>query len=39
VANAVLNYTLVYRPSKKLDLPSDLEHRMLLNNAISAGVG
>ena len=39
MTNALLNYTLVYRPAKKLELPSDLQHRMLFNNAVSAGVG
>jgi len=39
VANAVLNYTLVLRPSKKLDLPSDLLTKMYFNNAVSIGLG
>lgn len=39
IVNALLNYTLVLKPSKKLDLPSDLVARMQLNNAISAGIG
>jgi hypothetical protein len=39
VANAVLNYTLVLKPSKKLDLPSDLVTKMYFNNAVSIGLG
>lgn len=38
-ANAVLNYTLVVKPSRTLDLPSGLVSHMLFNNAVSAGVG
>ena len=38
-ANAYLNYTLVVRKAQKADLPDWLIGRMLLNNAISAGVG
>lgn len=39
VANALLNYSLVLRPSRKLDLPSDLVAKMWFNNAVSAGLG
>lgn len=34
-----LNHNLVVKPSKKLDIPDWLVHKMLFNNAISAGVG
>lgn len=39
VVNALLNYNLVIRPSKKLDIPSDLVRRMMFNNALSIGMG
>jgi hypothetical protein len=39
IVNVLLNYNLVVKPAKRLDLPSDLIARMQLNNAISAGVG
>jgi hypothetical protein len=39
VANIALNYTLVLRPAKKLDIPQSLEAHMFFNNAVSAGVG
>lgn len=39
VADAVINYLLVVRKAQKADLPDWLVTRMLLNNAISAGVG
>jgi len=38
-ADAYLNYTLVVRKAQEADLPDWLIGRMLLNNAISAGVG
>jgi hypothetical protein len=39
VVNATLNYTLVVKPSKKLDIPDWLVQKMYVNNAVSAGVG
>ena len=39
VVNALLNYLLVVRLAKKAELPEWLKHQMLLNNAVSAGVG
>jgi len=39
VADAVINYLLVVRKARKADLPDWLVARMLLNNAVSAGVG
>jgi hypothetical protein len=39
VADALLNYLLVVRKARKADLPDWLVARMLLNNAVSAGVG
>ncbi|KAI1797152.1 hypothetical protein LXA43DRAFT_878432 [Ganoderma leucocontextum] len=38
-ADAVLNYVLVVRKAKQAEIPGWLLSRMLLNNAISAGVG
>jgi hypothetical protein len=35
----VLNYVLVVRPAQRADIPPWLLRRMLLNNAVSAGVG
>ncbi|WVQ70778.1 hypothetical protein IAR50_000300 [Cryptococcus sp. DSM 104548] len=37
--DASLNYFLVVKPAKKLDIPDSLVHKMLFNNAISAGLG
>jgi hypothetical protein len=37
--NASLNHFLVVRPSKKLDIPSDLVAKMVANNAVSLGLG
>lgn len=39
IADATLNYTLVVRPARKLDLTNAVTSQMLFNNAISAGVG
>jgi hypothetical protein len=39
VADASLNYFLVVRPARKTDIPPWLLRRMLMNNAVSAGVG
>ncbi|WWD20790.1 hypothetical protein CI109_105267 [Kwoniella shandongensis] len=39
VADASLNYFLIVRPSKKLDIPESLLAKMLANNAISIGLG
>jgi hypothetical protein len=39
VADVLINYLLVVRKARKADLPDWLVTRMLLNNAISAGVG
>ncbi|WVN89801.1 uncharacterized protein L203_105031 [Cryptococcus depauperatus CBS 7841] len=39
VVDASLNYFLVVKPAKKLDLPNSLVSKMLLNNAISVGFG
>ncbi|KAF9481940.1 hypothetical protein BDN70DRAFT_875732 [Pholiota conissans] len=39
VADAVLNYALVVRVARRADIPNWLLRRMLLNNAVSAGVG
>lgn len=38
-ADASLNYLLIVRPARKTEIPPWLLRRMLLNNAISAGVG
>ncbi|KAI0071989.1 hypothetical protein K474DRAFT_1668362 [Panus rudis PR-1116 ss-1] len=38
-ADAVLNYVLVVRKAKQAEIPGWLLSRMLVNNAISAGVG
>ncbi|ODN83053.1 hypothetical protein L202_01278 [Cryptococcus amylolentus CBS 6039] len=37
--DASLNYFLIVKPAKKLDIPDSLVHKMLFNNAISAGLG
>lgn len=37
--NAGLNYFLVVKPSKKLDIPKDLYAKMIANNAVSLGLG
>ncbi|WWC72662.1 uncharacterized protein I206_106626 [Kwoniella pini CBS 10737] len=37
--DAGLNYFLIVSPSKKLDIPQSLLSKMLVNNAISAGLG
>lgn len=39
VADALLNYTLVVRKAKQAEIPDWLLRRMLVNNAISAGMG
>lgn len=39
VADALLNYLLVVRPARRADIPNWLLRRMLINNAVSAGVG
>jgi len=39
VSDALLNYTLVVKKAKQANIPDWLLRRMLLNNAISAGVG
>jgi hypothetical protein len=39
VVNAILNYLLVIRLAKRAEIPGWLLHQMLLNNAVSAGVG
>lgn len=39
VVNALLAHTLVVKPAKKLDLPSDLVHRMVFNNMLATGMG
>ncbi|KAF8150915.1 hypothetical protein B0H34DRAFT_631699, partial [Crassisporium funariophilum] len=39
VTDASLNYLLIVRKARKADLPQWLVNRMLLNNAISTGVG
>jgi hypothetical protein len=39
VTNAFLNYVLVVRKARKADLPDWLVARMLLNNAVSVGIG
>lgn len=38
-ADVGINYLLVVRPAQKLDIPNWLLRRMLMNNAVSAGVG
>jgi hypothetical protein len=38
-ADAILNYLLVVRKARQADLPDWLVGRMLLNNAISVGIG
>ncbi|ORY31262.1 hypothetical protein BCR39DRAFT_527184 [Naematelia encephala] len=39
VVDATLNYTLIVKPARKLDIPDELLTKMLFNNAISAGLG
>ncbi|KAL7420860.1 hypothetical protein Q5752_004813 [Cryptotrichosporon argae] len=39
VVDATLNYTLVVAPARKLDIPQSLLSKMLVNNAVSAGLG
>lgn len=39
VVDASLNYALVVKPARELGIPSDLVTKMLVNNAISAGLG
>ncbi|TRM61918.1 hypothetical protein BD626DRAFT_459580 [Schizophyllum amplum] len=39
IVDATLNYTLVVRKARKAELPAWLVRRMLMNNAVSAGVG
>ncbi|KIM39371.1 hypothetical protein M413DRAFT_447300 [Hebeloma cylindrosporum] len=39
VADVALNYLLIVRPATKAEIPPWLMRRMMLNNAISAGVG
>lgn len=39
ITDATLNYTLVVKPARKLDLSSAVTSQMLFNNAVSAGVG
>lgn len=39
VADASLNYLLIVHPARKTEIPPWLLKRMLLNNAVSAGVG
>jgi hypothetical protein len=39
VVNAILNYLLVVRVAKRAEIPGWLLHQMLLNNAVSSGVG
>jgi len=39
VADAALNYFLVVRKARKAEIPDWLLQRMLINNAISAGIG
>ena len=39
ITDAALNYTLVLRKAKQAELPGWLVRRMLVNNAVSAGVG
>ncbi|EJD06334.1 uncharacterized protein FOMMEDRAFT_16946 [Fomitiporia mediterranea MF3/22] len=38
-ADAFLNYMLVVRKARQAEIPSWLVHRMLFNNALSAGIG
>jgi hypothetical protein len=37
--NATLNYFLIVKPTKKLDVPKDLVAKMMANNAVSFGLG
>lgn len=39
VTDAALNYTLVVKPARTLDLPDQLVAQMMFNNLVSAGVG
>jgi hypothetical protein len=39
ITDATLNYVLVVKPARKLDLPAGVTSQMLFNNAVSAGVG
>jgi hypothetical protein len=39
VVDMTLNYTLVVKLAKQLDIPDHLLAKMLVNNAISAGLG
>ncbi len=37
--NAGLNYFLVVKPSRSVDIPKDLLSKMMANNAVSLGLG
>ena len=37
--NATLNYFLIVKPTKKLDVPKNLIAKMMANNAVSFGLG
>jgi len=39
VADIVLNHQFVVKKAKQAEIPSWLLRRMLLNNAVSAGIG
>lgn len=39
IADAALNYGMVVKPARELDIPSSLVTHMLFNNAVSAGIG
>jgi hypothetical protein len=39
VADAALNYTLIFKKAQQAELPEWLIRKMLTNNLISAGVG
>lgn len=39
VVNAGLNYFLVVKPSKRVDIPKELLAKMLANNAVSVALG
>jgi len=39
IVDVLLNYGLVVKPARKCDIPDHLLSKMLLNNAVSAGLG
>lgn len=39
LVDAILNYNLVVKPARGLELPNSLVSQMMFNNLVSAGVG